>query len=267
VRVVVVTARYPLPSGKCGIAWTDITVALGLYGCTRVSPACAGCWAEQMAARLAHMGHGDYARASRDGRWSGLVSHHEIEHVLPLVAAVPRARSGHRYVFPWSMTDFLHESVPVEWSAAVIRAMGQRPDVTWQLLTKRANRYPDLARAVGAWPANVWAGATVEDGRRAEERIGPLLDVPAAVRWLSVEPMLDWIPLPRDGISWVVAGGESGTGARPWPLVHVYELRDRCASVGTAFFLKQGWGFKPRKDLADVPADLRVREMPRLVAA
>lgn len=208
------------------------------------------------------MGHGDYAEVSRDGRWSGTVTHHAIEHVLPLVAAVPRSRTGHRYVFPFSMTDFLHESVPVEWSAAVIRAMGERPDVTWQLLTKRAYRYPDLARAVGDWPRNVWAGTTVEDQRRAEERIAPLLDVPAAVRWLSVEPMLSWIPLPSKGISWVVLGGESGANARPWPVPDVYELRDRCRDVGAAFFLKQGHGFAPRKDLGDVPADLRVREMP-----
>lgn len=258
--------RFPPPSGKSGIAWTDDTVALGLYGCTRVSPACTSCWAEQMAGRLAAMGNGDYARVSRDGRWSGTVTRWGIEHVLPLVAYYPRARSGHRYVFPWSMTDFLHESVPVEWAAEVIYAMGDRPDVTWQVLTKRADRYPDLAAALrGDWPQNVWAGATVEDRQRYAERVPGLLAVPAAVRWLSVEPMLDWIPLER-GIQWIVCGGESGATARPlhWP--HVYELRDRCAELGSAFFLKQGAGFKPRKDLGDCPADLRVREMPRVAA-
>ena len=254
--------RYPLPTGKCGIAWTDSTVALGLYGCTHVSPACRSCWAEAMAGRLAAMGSADYAEVSRDGRWSGTVTHWPVARVLPRVRAYPRARTGHRYVFPWSMADFLHESVPVEWSAEIIRAMGDRVDVTWQLLTKRAHRYPELAAAVGAWPRNVWAGATVEDARRADERLPGLLAVPAAVRWLSVEPMLGPVPLPIEGIAWCVVGGESGVDARAWPLGDVYDLRDRCREVGAAFFCKQASGVAPRKDLADVPADLRVREMP-----
>ena len=253
--------RFPTPSGKCGIAWTDSTVALGLYGCTQVSPACRNCWAESMAARLAHMGHGDYARVSRDGRWSGTVTHHRIDHVLPLIVNYPRSRTGHRYVFPFSMTDFLHESVPVEWSAEIIRAMGARADVTWQILTKRAHRYPELAAAVGVWPRNVWAGATVEDRRRWDERVPPLLAVPAAVRWLSVEPMLGGIPVDR-GISWHVVGGESGDGAREMDFNQARNIKNGCRIVGSAFFLKQGWGQRPRKDLADVPADLRVREMP-----
>lgn len=255
--------RYPLPSGRCGIAWTDDTAALGIYGCAHASPACTHCWAESMAGRLAHMGHGDYADVNTGGRWTGKVAVWPLSEVLPKVLGYPRSRTGHRYVFPFSMTDFLHDAVEVGWAAEVIRAMGQRPDVTWQLLTKRAHRYPELAAAVGTWPRNVWAGATVEDEKRAAQRIPPLLAVPAAVRWLSVEPMLDAVTVPR-GIGLVIVGGESGDGARPMPWTEVYQLQRNCREVGAAFFMKQASGRAPRKDLSDVPESLRVREFPEV---
>ena len=251
-----------LPSGKCGIAWTDATLNPGLYGCAKVSAACKNCYAEAMAARLAGMGQAAYVGATRDGRWTGRVTVAPVADAVARVRAVPRSRSGHRYVFVTSMSDVLHEDVPTEWTAAIVRAMGERPDVTWQLLTKRAYRYPELADAIGAWPRNVWAGATVENASAADAQLPGLLAVPAAVRWLSVEPMMGPVPLPLDGLAWVVCGGERGDGARAMPWAAAYDLRARCAEVGAAFYMKQAAGFAPRKDLSDVPADLRVREMP-----
>lgn len=253
--------RYPFPSGACGIAWCDLTLNPGLYGCAKVSPACKHCYAELMAVRLARMGQGDYQGATVDGHWTGRVTVHPIDLAVAKVLAVPRARGGAlRYVFVTSMSDILHDDVPIEWTAAIVRAMGTRPDVIWQLLTKRAHRYPELVRAVGAWPANVWAGATIEGAAYVDRLVG--LEAVPGLRWVSAEPLVSAIPVP-DWVSWVVVGGESGEGAREMDYNQARTVKARCADVGAAFFFKQGWGFSPRKDLSDVPADLRVREMPR----
>ena len=257
--------RFPYPSGTCGIAWTDITLNPGLYGCSKVSPACKHCYAEMMAARLAKMGQAHYEGATKDGHWTGRVTVRPIEEAVAKVLAVPRARGGAlRYVFVTSMSDVLHEDVPVEWTAAIVRAMGSRPDVTWQLLTKRARRYPELVAALGiAWPWNVWAGATVESDDYAD-RLGGLAEVPG-VRWVSAEPLVGRIPVP-DWLSWVVVGGESGDGWRPMDYGHVRDVQAQCADKGIAFFFKQAAGFSPRKDLGDAPEDVRVREMPWMAA-
>lgn len=260
--------RYPLPTGRCGIAWTDITLNPGLFGCGKVSPACRDCYAEMMAARLAHMGHGDYALAVRDGRWTGRVAVGAIADAVARVLAVPRRRDGGlRYVFVTSMSDILHEDVPLDWIVALVEAMSTREDVIWQLLTKRAERWSDVEEclALCGWPPNVWPGVTVEsdDYRWRLDH----LPATATTTFASVEPLLGPLHIERRHMpSWVIVGGESGATARPMAWPHVYELRDRCAELGSAFFLKQASGARPRKDLGDCPADLRVREMPRRAA-
>lgn len=260
--------RYPLPSGACGISWCDITLNPGLFGCAKVSPACAHCYAESMAVRLGRMGQGDYALAVRDGRWTGRVTVAPVADAIARVLAVPRRRDGGlRYVFCTSMSDILHEDVPLDWIVALIGAMATRPDVIWQLLTKRAERWDEVEEclALGGWPANVWPGVTVESNEYRWRLDSLPLSAPTT--FASIEPMLGVVDIERHHApSWVIVGGESGEGWRliSWP--HVYELRDRCAELGTAFFLKQAAGMRPRKDLGDVPADLRVREMPRRAA-
>lgn len=192
-----------------GIMWTDRTLNPGLAGCGKVSPACTNCYAEITAAGIVRKGRSPksapgmrataefYAEGlTPDGRWTGRVSVHP-ERIGPAFADLPKKASAKtRRVF-FSMIDLFHEDVPFDFIDAVFVEMAARPQV-FQVLTKRAERMAAYARQRALpWPANVWAGVTVEDQRRADERIPHLLQVPAAVRFLSVEPMLGRIDLDK----------------------------------------------------------------------
>ena len=145
-----------------------------------------------------------------------------------------------RRIFVNSMSDLFHEEVPDEYIRRVFDAMDEARWHTFQILTKRADRLARLARVL-SWPGHVWQGVSVENARYTE-RIPHLLRVPAAVRFLSVEPLLGPIPaLPLDGIDWVIAGGESGPGHRTMQADWVRAIRDQCAEHGVPFFFKQ-WG-------------------------
>ncbi|MBL7650230.1 MAG: phage Gp37/Gp68 family protein, partial [Candidatus Hydrogenedentes bacterium] len=139
-----------------------------------------------------------------------------------------------------SMADLFHEDVPDAFINRVLMTMHRTPRHTYQLLTKRAERLPDFF-ANRPVPPNVWLGVTVEDRRHGLPRIAHLRRVPARVRFLSVEPLLEDLgPLDLDGIDWVIVGGESGPDARPmreWALA----VRDQCEAAGAAFLFKQ-WG-------------------------
>jgi protein gp37 len=143
-------------------------------------------------------------------------------------------------VFVNSMSDLFHERVPVPFIQAVFATMAACPQHVFQLLTKRSTRVRELRDCL-PWPVNVWMGVSVEDAR-VVHRIDDLRAVPAAVRFLSCEPLIG--PLARvnlENIQWVIVGGESGPGARPMESAWVREVRDQCRQVGTAFFFKQ-WG-------------------------
>lgn len=183
-----------------GIMWTDATVNPGLYGCAKVSPACTNCYAEQTAGRLVSFGGAAGLRyedgLTLGGHWTGRVVVRP-DQIAPSFHKMPRKLGKVRRVFVTSMSDLFHEDVPFDFIDAVFAEMEARPQV-FQVLTKRAERMAAYAAdrtARGlAWPANVWAGVTVEDQRRADERIPHLLQVPA-VRFLSIEPMLGAIDL------------------------------------------------------------------------
>jgi protein gp37 len=143
-------------------------------------------------------------------------------------------------VFVNSMGDLFHEEVPFEFIQCVFEVMRDTPRHTFQLLTKRAERLHELAPRL-EWPDNVWMGVTVEDDDHVW-RVDRLCAVPAAVRFLSVEPLLGPLPSLRlDGIAWVIVGGESGPGARPMSTEWVTPIRDLCLESRTPFFFKQ-WG-------------------------
>lgn len=287
-----------------GIQWTD-TVWNPTTGCDRVSPGCDNCYAMTMARRLKGMGSEKYQRDG-DPRTSGPgfgVSIHPDTLGTPLRWRKPRK------VFVNSMSDLFHTDVPDEYIARVWAVMAASPQHTYQVLTKRHGRMrsllntPAFRRVVAnelagldvpfervrtaQWPpTNVWLGVSAEDQKRADLRIPALLDTPAAVRFLSCEPLLGRVsiwehlsnpsnprrlagqPLPH--LDWVIVGGESGPGARYMDLPWAQQLVDQCRIAGVACFVKQlGSAHGPHKggDMDTWPAELQVREYPAGVAA
>ena len=232
------------------IEWTEATWN-PVTGCSKISPGCAHCYAERMAKRLQAMGQPNY----RDG--FAVRTH---EHML----AVPTSWAKPRMVFVNSMGDLFHEEVPLDFIQRVFEVMEATPSHTYQLLTKRADRLREVSPRL-RWPTNVWMGVTVEDNERLS-RVVKLRDVPAAVRFLSVEPLLAPLPdLELDGVDWVIVGGESGPGARGMQEEWVLAIRDSCVAASVPFFFKQ-WG-GVRKRIAGRELQSRVwDEMPAAAA-
>ncbi len=268
---------------KSRIEWTDATWN-PTTGCTKVSPGCKHCYAEREWARLAANPKTVYF-----GREFTDVKIHADRLGTPLRWAKPRR------IFVDAMSDLFHEDVPSAFIAEVFGVMAGCPQHTFQLLTKRPERILELMNApwfetmvrdfVDGWPqdetmtwplANVWLGVSAEDQKTADRRIPLLLDTPAAVRWVSLEPLLgpvdlvgirppifaatanaltgfwkwDGGPTKREcsRIDWVVVGGESGPRARPMHPYWVRSLRDQCAAAGVAFNLKQWGEWYPEED-------------------
>src|SRR5262245_6384172 len=181
------------------IEWADATWN-PITGCTKVSPGCKHCYAERLAERLQAMGNPRYRNGFK------LTLHHD-QLRLPLRWRTPR------HIFVNSMSDLFHESVPDDFIVDVFDVMRQAHWHIFKVLTKRAGRLAELAPRL-SWPSNVWQGVSVEN-ERYTTRVADLVKVPAAVRFLSIEPLLGPIPaLPLYGIDWVIVGGESGPGHR-----------------------------------------------------
>ena len=248
------------------IEWTETTWN-PTTGCDRISPGCDNCYALTLAKRLKAMGSAKY-QADGDPRTSGpgfAVSVHQDALWEPLRWRKPRV------VFVNSMSDLFHARVPGSFVASAFGVMAMTPQHTYQVLTKRPRRMRallasdgfraevDAAAAVDAaglrlpsldpvpWPLpNVWAGTSIENDDYTW-RADCLRQVPAAVRFLSLEPLLGPLPsLSLDGIGWVIAGGESGSGHRALDLAWARDIRDRCASQDAAFFFKQVGGLTPK---------------------
>jgi protein gp37 len=214
------------------IEWTEATWN-PVTGCTKVSAGCKFCYAERMAARLKAMGKPNY----RNG--FALTVHEEA-------LDIPRRWSGSRLIFVNSMSDLFHPDVPLEFIQRVFKVMAECPQHTFQILTKRPEIAAKFAKSL-QWPKNVWMGTSVESAKVAD-RISHLRQIPAAVRFLSVEPLLGPIPrLPLTGIHWVIVGGESGPGSRPMDPAWVRQIRDRCTGRGVPFFFKQWGGVNKKK--------------------
>jgi protein gp37 len=232
------------------IEWTESTWN-PVTGCTKVSPGCAHCYAERMARRLKAMGQPNYRNGFR-------VTMHKHALNLPLGWKRPQM------VFVNSMSDLFHEDVPVDFIRRVFDVMRQTDRHLFQILTKRSQRLAELAPLL-PWPANVWMGVTVESGDYVH-RIDDLRRVPAAVRFLSLEPLLG--PLPRldlTDIDWVIVGGESGPGARAMAEAWAVDLRDQCMHAGVAFFFKQ-WGGVNKKKAGRLLGGRTWDQMPRLAS-
>lgn len=231
-----------------GIEWTDETWN-PTTGCDRVSPGCDHCYAATMAARLKGMGQPKY-QADGDPRTSGPgfgITEHPDALSAPLHWRKPRR------VFVNSMSDLFHPKVSDEFIARVWAVMAATPQHTYQVLTKRPKRMRTWVTYWGStWREgvleplpNVWLGTSVEDQTRADQRIAALLETPAAVRFLSCEPLLgpvdlllDVLPVGRT-LGWVIVGGESGAGARPMDVEWARDLLDQCTAADVPVFVKQ----------------------------
>lgn len=209
-----------------GIEWTDATWN-PVTGCTKVSAGCKNCYAEALAARLKAMGNPRYKNGFE-------VTLH------PDLLDLPRRWRAPRKVFVNSMSDLFHPEIPDSFIRDVFDVMVECDQHQFQILTKRPERVAKMAKQL-PWPANVWQGTSIEDNRVAG-RADELRHVPAAVRFISFEPLIGPVDeVPLDGIDWAIAGGESGPKARPIQKKWVRDLRRRCRKEDVAFFFKQ-WG-------------------------
>jgi protein gp37 len=218
-------------SERSAIEWTDSTWN-PVRGCTKISPGCAHCYAETFAERFRG------------------VKGHPYEHgfdlrLVPEKLAEPLHWRTPRMIFVNSMSDLFHEGVPDEYVRRVAQVMTLAPWHTFQVLTKRSRRLRDLLSTQLAFAArqpHIWWGVSVENKKHGMPRIEHLQGSDAAVRFLSVEPLLEDLGhLDLTAIAWVIVGGESGPGARPMQPAWVRHIRDQCRRAGVAFFFKQ-WG-------------------------
>ena len=223
------------------MTWNPVT------GCTKISQGCKHCYAERMARRLEAMGSDRYRNGFN-------VTLH------PDLLDVPRRWRQARIVFVNSMSDLFHDDIPLAYIQRVFATMRDCPHHTFQVLTKRSERLAELAPQL-PWPNNVWMGVSVEDAR-VIHRVADLQSVPAAVRFLSLEPLIGPLEaLPLEGIHWAIVGGESGPRARPLRKEWVTSIFRQCRAARVPFFFKQ-WG-GVRKDLTGRELNGRIyNEMP-----
>ncbi|MFA5168117.1 MAG: phage Gp37/Gp68 family protein [Candidatus Omnitrophota bacterium] len=236
---------------KSSIEWTESTWN-PVTGCSKISPGCQNCYAERMAKRLKAMGQPNYVNGFK-------VAMHDHTLELPLHWKKPQT------IFVNSMSDLFHESVPFEYVERVFDVMRSADWHRFQVLTKRAERLLEFNDQI-EWAPNIWMGVSVES-QDYMSRIDCLRDTDAFVKFLSLEPLLGPLhDLNLRDIDWVIAGGESGPGARPMSSEWVTDIRDQCLAQKTAFFFKQWGGVRKKK--AGRLLDGKVwSEMPEVVAA
>lgn len=211
--------------------WTELTWN-PTTGCDKLSAGCKFCYAEVMSRRLKAMGIDKY----KDGFQ---IRTHESALEIPYGWKKPAM------VFVNSMSDLFHKEVTLEFIQRVFEVMNNCPHLIFQVLTKRADRLQELASDL-RWTQNIWMGVSVED-EKVTDRIDHLRKVPAAVRFLSCEPLIGPLPnLKLRGIDWVIVGGESGPNPRPMAPEWAVEIRDQCQKRDVPFFFKQ-WGGRNKK--------------------
>jgi protein gp37 len=264
-------------ANKTSIEWTDYNWNF-LRGCSRVSEGCRNCYAEGVAARFSGEGmayEGLAKFVDHKPRWTGEISFHEDILTMPMRWTKPRK------IFVNSMSDLFHEKVKDEWLDMAFAVMTLTPHHTYQILTKRPERMkeymskwsdpgyagPTISEYEWLWSKgegfnvpvrlkapHIWLGVSVEDQKTADDRIPILLDTPAAIRWISAEPLLGPLNLTHylynrylhggpyheyNNLEWVVVGGESGSGARTCPVQWIRTIVRDCRAAGVPVFVKQ----------------------------
>ena len=273
------------------IQWTEQTWN-PVVGCTILSPGCTNCYAMRMAARLelmsAKLGHYQGLTKKVKGKavWTG-----KLALASESIIEAPLRRKKPTIYFVNSMSDLFHEDMPIDWIRQVWETMHRAHKAhghVFQVLTKRPQNMRKMLGPNGIdWYAvekpvpcpepGIWLGTSVERQKEADERIPELLQTPAAVRFLSIEPLLEAVDLTGYtlGLDWVIVGGESGPGARPFPVDAARNIVKHCKAVGVPVFVKQMgarpvFGTIPTRlkdskggDMSEWPVDLQVRQMPR----
>lgn len=226
--------------GITSISWTDRSWNF-LTGCTRVTAGCQNCYAYT----LHDMRHEAYQQGKQvPAQYSKPFSQIQL---LPQRLEDPLHIKKSQKFFVNSMGDLFHSQVPNDYIFQAFDIMRQAHWHTFQILTKRPGRLRRLGQHI-KWPSNVWMGVSIENDSLVA-RANALREVPAAVRFLSCEPLLGPLPsLNLDGIHWVICGGESGKGFRTMHPDWARDLRDRCQAAGVAFWYKQGSGLRPGKN-------------------
>jgi protein gp37 len=227
---------------ESSIEWTDATWN-PVAGCTVLTAGCTNCYAMRMAARLSAMGVPKYIGLTRKSGqryvWTGDVS---LDHAA---LDAPKTWRKPRLIFVNSMSDLFQEAVPFAFISQVWETMAATPRHTYQILTKRPDRMADLASDLPVL-SNVWLGTSVENDA-VLDRLDHLRNTPAAVRFVSFEPLIGSVAgADLSHIHWAIVGGESGPRARPMTEDWVDEIYDACGDFGTAFFFKQ-WGGRNKK--------------------
>ena len=229
---------------KTGISWTDLTWN-PVSGCSKVSPGCQNCYAE--------------AWSHRWGRSFDVTLHPRK------LKEVKRIPSGSK-VFVNSMSDLFHEEVPFDFISLVMNLIASRPDVDFQVLTKRPERVLAYDHLPPPLPDNLWLGVSVEMALY-RDRIDLLRKTSALVKFISFEPLLGDIgAIDFSGISWAIIGGESGPHHRPLNIEWARNLVRQAKDQGVAVWMKQLGGIRPGGELDDFPEDLRIREFPAIAS-
>lgn len=243
------------------IEWTDATWN-PVAGCSILTAGCTNCYAMRMAARLEAMGQAKYKGLTRKSggraKWTGVVRTDEK------ALAIPYSWTKPRKVFVNSMSDLFHEAVPRAFINRVWKVMRETPRHTYQILSKRPDRMAEILKSAqfDKLP-NVWLGASVEDDR-VLDRLEYLREVPAAIRFVSFEPLIGSVrEADLSGIHWAIVGGESGPKARAMLPEWVDEIEASCRHSGTAFFFKQ-WGGKNKKATGRMLRGQTFDEMPQV---
>lgn len=239
------------------IEWTDETWN-PVTGCSKISPGCLNCYAERQASRKLHPYDSGLPWSVTNAEKN--ITLHEDRLELPARWERPRR------IFVCSISDLFHEQIPVEFIARVWGRMAAEARHTFQVLTKRPARArelltdPDFKAEVESefacntfgvvyplkWPLpNIWIGVSAENQRRYDERWPELELTPAAIRFVSFEPLLGAVNIDRGGLDWAIVGGESGPRARPMDPRWARSIRDQCKGAGVPFFFKQWGEWKP----------------------
>jgi len=217
---------------KSKIEWTESTWN-PVSGCTKVSRGCDNCYAERMAMRLKAMGTRGY-----ENGFDVTLHPHALDKPLKMKKS--------QVIFVNSMSDIFHDKIPDEFIFQIFEVMNKAHWHTFQVLTKRPKRLAKMASQLN-WTDNIWMGVTVEANEYVH-RVDYLRDCPAKIKFLSLEPLIDSVDkLDYTGIDWVIAGGESGYGARVMQKEWVLEIKDRCENENIDFFFKQWGGVNKKK--------------------
>ncbi|MBV9690990.1 MAG: phage Gp37/Gp68 family protein [Ktedonobacteraceae bacterium] len=218
-------------SEQSSIEWTHSTWN-PVTGCTEVSPGCEHCYARTFAERFRGVRNHPYEQGFDLRLWEARLE-------------VPVGWKKPRRIFVNSMSDLFHKNIPDDFIVQVFRTMAVlAPQHTYQVLTKRPSRLvhtkllAHITQAIGPWPAHIWLGVSVEN-QDSTWRVDKLRVTPAPIKFISAEPLLGPIQFTLDGIAWLIAGAESGHGARPMDEQWVRSLRDQATAAGCAFFYKQ----------------------------